>query len=105
MKPRLASPDAAVHGKAGTDPFRRRRDHDERPRAETVELPRSSRWCAPFCVFLLAAVALVFGQTLRHEFVNFDDDRFVYQNPPVTSGLTLPGIIWAAAIMVFNGGR
>jgi tetratricopeptide (TPR) repeat protein len=47
------------------------------------------------CLFLAAAVWLVFGQTLRHEFVNYDDNLYVYENPAVTSGLTWPGTIWA----------
>ena len=47
------------------------------------------------CGLLVAAVAVVFGQTVRHEFVNFDDDRYVYDNPQVSSGLTLHGVAWA----------
>ena len=39
--------------------------------------------------------ALVFGQTVRHEFVNFDDDEYVYENPQVARGLTAQGIVWA----------
>ncbi len=42
------------------------------------------------CGFLLLAIALVFGQTLRHEFVNFDDDEYVYGNPQVSCGLDSP---------------
>ena len=38
---------------------------------------------------------LVFGQTLRHEFVNYDDNDYVYENPEVARGLTLKGIVWA----------
>jgi tetratricopeptide (TPR) repeat protein len=45
-------------------------------------------------VLLLLAVGLVFGQTLRHEFVNFDDRAYVYENPRVSEGLTLRGIAW-----------
>ena len=41
------------------------------------------------------AVALVFGQTLRHDFVNYDDDEYVYENPHVTQGLTATAIGWA----------
>jgi tetratricopeptide (TPR) repeat protein len=44
---------------------------------------------------LLLAVGLVFGQTVRHEFIGFDDNAFVYGNPHVTAGLTLPGLWWA----------
>jgi tetratricopeptide (TPR) repeat protein len=44
--------------------------------------------------FLLLAVGLVFGQTLCHPFVNFDDRSYVYENPRVSDGLTLRGIAW-----------
>ncbi len=47
------------------------------------------------CVLLVVAVGLVFGQTVRYEFVNLDDDVYVYANPQVAQGLTLPGIAWA----------
>jgi tetratricopeptide (TPR) repeat protein len=47
------------------------------------------------CGFLLLAVALVFGQTLGHGFVNFDDDDYVYKNPHVKGGLSLEGVAWA----------
>ena len=52
-----------------------------------------SRWTVPGICLALAAVTLaVFGQTLRHEFVNYDDDAYVYENPAVTGGLTFRGI-------------
>ncbi len=47
------------------------------------------------CGFLLLAVGLVFGQTVRHDFVNFDDPEYVFQNPQVSDGLTAHGITWA----------
>ena len=47
------------------------------------------------CGLLLLAVALVFGQTARHGFVNLDDDRGVYNSPHVTGGLTVSGVAWA----------
>jgi tetratricopeptide (TPR) repeat protein len=47
------------------------------------------------CIFLAAIIWLVFGQTLGHEFINFDDDAYVYENPTVAGGLTLEGIVWA----------
>ena len=56
----------------------------------------ASRWLIlGVCLFLIAITWLVFGQTLGHEFVNFDDHVYVYENPVITGGLTLPGIIWA----------
>ena len=49
------------------------------------------------CGLLLLALALVYGQTIRHEFVNFDDDVYVYENPHVAHGLTVSRIAWAFA--------
>jgi Tfp pilus assembly protein PilF len=37
----------------------------------------------------------VFGQTLRHDFVNYDDPQYVYQNTRITNGLNVAGIAWA----------
>jgi len=36
----------------------------------------------------------VFGQTLRYDFVNYDDPRYVYQNTTITSGINLANIAW-----------
>jgi tetratricopeptide (TPR) repeat protein len=47
------------------------------------------------CFFLVAITWLVFGQTIRYDFVNYDDNDYVYANPAITSGLTLHGIIHA----------
>jgi tetratricopeptide (TPR) repeat protein len=47
------------------------------------------------CVFLGAITWFVFGQTLRFEFVNFDDTTYVLENPHVARGLTTEGIAWA----------
>ena len=47
------------------------------------------------CGLLLLAVALVFGQTVRFEFVNFDDQHYVYENPHTQNGITPQGFVWA----------
>jgi tetratricopeptide (TPR) repeat protein len=47
------------------------------------------------CVFLFLAIAIVFGQTVRHEFINLDDNKYVYANPHVSHGVTPSGIAWA----------
>jgi tetratricopeptide (TPR) repeat protein len=44
---------------------------------------------------LAFAVALVYAPVARHEFVNFDDNVYVTDNPMVTSGLTWAGVSWA----------
>src|SRR6266550_5446095 len=46
-------------------------------------------------LFLGAITWLVFGQTVRHDFVNFDDHVYIYDNPLVTGGLTTSGIVGA----------
>ena len=55
-----------------------------------------NRWLAlAICLLLALAVWAVFGQTLHHEFVNYDDRDYVYENPTITQGLSPNGIIWA----------
>ena len=44
---------------------------------------------------LVAITLIVFGQTIRHDFVNYDDDTYVYQNPQVLHGVTIRGCSWA----------
>jgi protein O-mannosyl-transferase len=46
------------------------------------------------CTFLTALIWIVFAQTLRHGFINFDDDTYVYENSHITAGLTLDGFKW-----------
>ena len=38
---------------------------------------------------------IVFGQTLRCDFVNYDDPRYVYQNTRITSGIGVANVAWA----------
>jgi tetratricopeptide (TPR) repeat protein len=47
------------------------------------------------CIVLAVLTWIVFAQTLRYDFVNYDDPRYVYQNTKITSGLNIPGIAWA----------
>jgi hypothetical protein len=50
---------------------------------------------ATIFVALASAVWLVFGQTLGHQFVNFDDESYVYANPFISRGLSKRSIAWA----------
>jgi len=57
--------------------------------------PRNDRLITiAVCIFLTATIWIVFGQTLGHEFINFDDDRYVYENTQISRGLTLDGFKW-----------
>jgi tetratricopeptide (TPR) repeat protein len=64
---------------------------------QSTALPKTSRLWVNISVwiFLAALTWVVFGQTLRHEFINYDDPRYVYENTKITSGLSIAGIGWA----------
>ena len=55
----------------------------------------AGRWPWIICILLALAVAVVFGRTVRFEFVNFDDNMYVYKNPLVAGGLTAAGVLAA----------
>jgi len=56
----------------------------------------NSLWVT-FCICACLALLTwgVFGQTLRYDFINYDDPRYVYENTNITGGLTIAGIVWA----------
>src|SRR6266705_5218320 len=70
-------------------------------RAHKAKQIRSSHSAAPratilgVSIFLMAITWLVFGETLRHLPINFDDPGYVFRNPQITTGLTSTGILWA----------
>jgi tetratricopeptide (TPR) repeat protein len=69
---------------------------DQRNRSLAGRRQAPSRSQAVLVYLSLAAITwLVFGQTVRHDFVNFDDHVYVYDNPLVTGGLTINGIVGA----------
>lgn len=50
---------------------------------------------AVICVLVAAASLAIYAQTLRHDFLNFDDRYYVTENATVQKGLTLDGLRWA----------
>jgi Flp pilus assembly protein TadD len=53
-------------------------------------------WLAPAVCLALAVITFaVFGRTAGFQFVNYDDNKYVYDNPVVERGLTLKGAAWA----------
>jgi tetratricopeptide (TPR) repeat protein len=50
---------------------------------------------AGICICLAVLTWIVFGQTLWHDFINYDDPRYVYENTRITGGLSIGGIAWA----------
>jgi len=73
---------------------------DPKPDAAAASEPHRIGWPDRFlvpaiCVFLAAIVWFVFGGTLHHDFVYFDDQRYVFENPIVIKGLTAQGFHYA----------
>src|SRR6266403_2150578 len=70
-------------------------------RAHKAKQIRSSHSAAPratilgVSIFLMAITWLVFGETLRHQPINFDDQEYVFENPKINTGLTSTGVLWA----------
>jgi tetratricopeptide (TPR) repeat protein len=77
-------------------------DRDRNPHGKSTAAAAENRLAAgnrcavpATCALLVAAVAFVFGQTVRYDFTNFDDDLYVTANPHVTHGLSVGEIGWA----------
>jgi protein O-mannosyl-transferase len=65
-------------------------------RQSTALQERSLRWETVCCCIALAALTwAIFGQTLRYDFVNYDDPSYVYQNTRIASGINVANIAWA----------
>jgi len=47
------------------------------------------------CLALTLATAAVFYQVCTYDFVNYDDQIYVYENPNIQAGITLKAIKWA----------
>ncbi len=76
---------------------KRGRPRHAQPAAVTGFPAFSTRpWLIPvICLSLLAITWIVFGRTVRFDFLNYDDSYYVYQNPSVSNGLTYAGFILA----------
>jgi protein O-mannosyl-transferase len=46
------------------------------------------------CLFLAAVTLILYNPVNRHDFINFDDDHYITQNPHIR-GLTIENIRWA----------
>jgi tetratricopeptide (TPR) repeat protein len=56
----------------------------------------TSRWAfIAVCVCLAVVTWVVFAQTLRYDFVNYDDPQYVYQNARISSGINFANVAWA----------
>jgi tetratricopeptide (TPR) repeat protein len=57
--------------------------------------PARNRRLIPAAVCLIVLVAIVYAPVRHHEFVNYDDDRYVTENPFVRQGLSAASVRWA----------
>jgi tetratricopeptide (TPR) repeat protein len=79
---------------------RRKDKKNERPEPRNHAV-RASKGHRPrflilyLCVGLALVTAVAFFPALKNNFVNFDDNTYVYENPKVAAGLTRRGITWA----------
>jgi tetratricopeptide (TPR) repeat protein len=52
-------------------------------------------WLLGICLVLALVTLAVFWQVRHHEFITFDDDKYVTDNSYVKAGLTQESIVWA----------
>src|SRR5690349_40330 len=65
------------------------------------EAVRPARW---WVGLILAALAIApYAQTWNHQFINYDDNLYVTENPVVKGGLTWNGVAWAFS--TYDGGN
>jgi tetratricopeptide (TPR) repeat protein len=64
----------------------------EKDMNQFTEKIKSNKAALLICFVLVVMIWAVFGQTLRHEFINFDDDVYVYNNPDILKGLSTSGV-------------
>src|SRR5437870_10677612 len=75
---------------------KRKKASPTRPAASGDSRTRNDRLIASVvCILLAGIVWIAFGQTLHHDFVNYADGPYVYDNPSIISGLTPGNIQWA----------
>jgi tetratricopeptide (TPR) repeat protein len=51
--------------------------------------------CYLICLFLSVITIAVYWQVLHFDFINFDDPKYVTENPNVQQGLTIDSVRWA----------
>jgi Flp pilus assembly protein TadD len=56
---------------------------------------KDSRLTLLICLFLAAATLAAFWPVIHYDFVNCDDQAYVYENPALQMGLSWQGLVWA----------
>ena len=66
----------------------------------TPELAARRKWI--IAASLALATLIVYFRTVHYDFVFYDDDTFVYDNPVVKAGLTAAGLVWSFGMHFAN---
>jgi tetratricopeptide (TPR) repeat protein len=82
-------------------PLKPGRKKAQPPAREAARIPAApppraqKRMVAGVCAALVLACIAIYGQTLSHEFLHYDDDLYVTENGHVQAGLNLKSVGWA----------
>lgn len=60
-----------------------------------MNIPLHKYRCFLICIFIIFATLAAYWPVLNHEFVNYDDDKYVTENPNVKRTITRDSVIWA----------
>jgi Flp pilus assembly protein TadD len=61
----------------------------------TDKRTRNKQYALLICAGLALAIIIAYGQVRHSDFVNYDDDMYVTENPHVENGITVESISWA----------
>ena len=79
--------------KGGTPPSKAILDQPLASASKKATITPDNSWLVfGVCIFLTVIIWIVYAQTRHYEFVNYDDNQFVFGNATVIHGLTLKGI-------------
>ncbi|MHC4395603.1 MAG: tetratricopeptide repeat protein [Planctomycetota bacterium] len=69
---------------------------------EQMDKTPDKYWTLSICLMLALTTFAVYWQVHTYDFVRYDDDRYVTENPNVTVGLTQQSVIWALTTGYFS---
>jgi tetratricopeptide (TPR) repeat protein len=56
---------------------------------------------AMICLALVVPVFVIYARTIGYDFVAYDDDKYIYENPILKTGLSGPNLAWAFRTFYF----